>query len=1272
MRTRTIILMCMLVLGMGITAQASPLKAEASRFAAASVPTKSVNDDELDEYKRNLLEQLEHVKNILKKIEEDYWTLQHTGDDIDLKKAFFTTDIRFYFNGRYGQIEDNIASLPASIEAAQTKMDIDELNLQINVVEAAVYTLMDLVHSLQDDLQTCLTQFDADFDLYWAVDPGTYAEGFLDIVSGSEDPLYVAMVKGQKDACWDMIGELMYYLYRAVDQTLIDTFNGEEPGFETLYDAYVAVVNNYKPQARAKHALYVRLEDVRQDISEIEYMLNSVGVSKSETIWSEVTELKDYSDHCKAALDAVNSVEGLADVQAQVSALQTRVTGVEMEVETFLERWRMEPIVFADARVKWICVNTLRWDEDEDGELTRREASMVTDIGTFFREYQDITSFNELEYFTGLTNIPGYAFENCTSLTEITLPYRVTSIGEYAFAGSGLQKLMMSSNVESIGEQAFGNMNTAQVDITIDCASEHPVIADNLFCNYEYIFSAIKSVKLESGITSIGLHAFDYCTGMNSITIPSTVTSIGGSAFQNCESLTSVNIPRGVTTIGEGLFYNCRSLTETVIPEGVTSIWAGAFGNCSALESITIPSTVTSIGQSQWGNSSAGYTFSGCTSLETIRVDAVDPPELTKTNVFDENTYTNAELVVPANSTAAYAAAEGWSNFTHQTLSYDYVDEQGVVYRYDVTEDGKATVIGYRGTAVTVSIPESITVGGITYPVTIIANGAFQYSSMKILNLTTNVWFIYQYAFVDYEHQEDTPTINITVSPTSTNTILGGTNEYGPIPLFSYAYGIHWVNIGEGITKIASSAFSGTKVKGVTVPSTVTVIDGWAFYNSPMLEQVNLNEGLQTIGNAAFMDCVKLSYVNIPKTVTLIDNSAFKNCTSLPDITIPSGVTALNTEVFAGCSNLRYVTIPTTVRTIAENAFYNNGSEIDYMTITPTETETTIASRLFKFEGGFNFKRLILQEGITEIGDFAFWSGNLLEQVNLPESLQKIGEYAFQGCSELKNTLFIPKSVTSIGAGAFDGCQGLRTMQVYWNTPLPVSGDPFPTRNNITLTIPFGALEAYLADDYWKDFIFEESDFYIDENGLTYYPDKTTHTAEVAFNKGKVVEADIVESFTAGGQTYQVTSISGSAWIWDLGLIAVTIPKTVMTINDQAFNSCANLNTITVYATTPPTLGSQVFDNQASGRDIHENACLYVPKGTVEAYRTAWGFTHVYEIVSGDANGDGVVTIADAMAIVNYILGQPLDGFVEANADVNGDGKITIADAVSLVNMILN
>ena len=65
MRTRTIILTCMLVLGTGITAQASPLKAEASRFAAASVPTKSVNDDELDEYKRNLLEQLENVKNIL-------------------------------------------------------------------------------------------------------------------------------------------------------------------------------------------------------------------------------------------------------------------------------------------------------------------------------------------------------------------------------------------------------------------------------------------------------------------------------------------------------------------------------------------------------------------------------------------------------------------------------------------------------------------------------------------------------------------------------------------------------------------------------------------------------------------------------------------------------------------------------------------------------------------------------------------------------------------------------------------------------------------------------------------------------------------------------------------------------------------------------------------------------------------------------------------------------------------------------------------------------
>ena len=1265
--------MCMLVLGTGITAQASTMKAEASRFAAASVPTKSVNDDELDEYKRNLLEQLEHVKNILKKIEEDYWTLQHTGDDIDLKKAFFTTDIRFYFNGRYGQIEDNIASLPASIEAAQTKKDIDELNLQINVVEAAVYTLMDLVHSLQDDLQTCLTQFDADFDLYWAVDPGTYAEGFLDIVSGSEDPLYVAMVKGQKDACWDLIGVLIDYLRHAVDQTLIASFSSEEPGFSTLYNAYVAAVEAYMPLAQRKHNCYSNMEELQRRITNMETVLTEAGVDRSESVWNRVTNLKDAFNYFMARLDGANSSSGLEDSEESIRALQDQVQNLQMYVEIFIDNWMDQPIVFADADVELICVYALGVDENNDHKLSRKEAALVTNLGTHFRNGNDFDSFDELQYFTSLTSIPDYAFENCVSLTTITLPNSVTTIGANAFYGcSQLQTLKMSSKVESIGNQAFGNINSAQVNLTIDCAPSHPVIADNLFCNYEYIFSAIKSVKLESGITSIGLHAFDYCTGMNSITIPSTVTSIGGSAFQNCESLTSVNIPRGVTTIGEGLFYNCRSLTETVIPEGVTSIWAGAFGNCSALESITIPSTVTSIGQSQWGNSSAGYTFSGCTSLGTIRVDAVDPPELANTNVFDEDTYANAELVVSANSTAAYAAAEGWSKFTHQTLSYDYVDEQGVVYRYDVTEDGKATVIGYRGSAVTVSIPESITVGGITYPVTIIAEGAFQYSSMKILNLTTNVWFIYKYAFVDYEHEEDTPTINITVSPTSTNTILGGTNEYGLIPLFSHAYGIHWVNIGEGITKIASSAFNGTKVKGVTVPSTVTVIDEWAFYNSPMLEQVILNEGLQTIGTAAFLDCVKLSYVNIPKTVTLIGNSAFRNCTALTGITIPSGVTALNTEVFAGCTNLRYVTIPTTVRTIAEDAFYNNGSEIDYMTITPTETETTIASRLFKFEGGFNFKRLILQEGITEIGDFAFWSGNLLEQVNLPESLQKIGEYAFQGCSELKNTLFIPKSVTSIGAGAFDGCQGLRTMQVYWNTPLPVSGDPFPTRNNITLTIPFGALEAYLADDYWKDFIFEESDFYIDENGLTYYPDKTTHTAEVAFNKGKVVEADIVESFTAGGQTYQVTSISGSAWIWDLGLIAVTIPKTVTTINDQAFNSCANLNTITVYATTPPTLGSQVFDNQASGRDIHENACLYVPKGTVEAYRTAWGFTHVYEIVSGDANGDGVVTIADAMAIVNYILGQPLDGFVEANADVNGDGKITIADAVNLVNMILN
>ncbi len=89
-------------------------------------------------------------------------------------------------------------------------------------------------------------------------------------------------------------------------------------------------------------------------------------------------------------------------------------------------------------------------------------------------------------------------------------------------------------------------------------------------------------------VTSIGDHAFSWCTDLTEITIPEGVTSIGNHAFRGCSSLTQITIPEGVTSIGDFAFSGCSSLTQITIPEGVTSIGDGAFYGCVNLTNVYV------------------------------------------------------------------------------------------------------------------------------------------------------------------------------------------------------------------------------------------------------------------------------------------------------------------------------------------------------------------------------------------------------------------------------------------------------------------------------------------------------------------------------------------------------------------------------------------------------------------------------------------------------------------------------------------------------------
>ena len=184
-----------------------------------------------------------------------------------------------------------------------------------------------------------------------------------------------------------------------------------------------------------------------------------------------------------------------------------------------------------------------------------------------------------------LKTIGAYAFYYCTSLTSITIPASVTSIGSYAFYNCNLTGITIPAGVTSIGDRAFAYCKSL-TGITIPAGVTS--ISDGAFSNCTNLTSV--TFAEDSQLKTIGAYAFYYCTSLTSIlTIPAGVTSIGDHAFDHCSSLIgSLTIPAGVTTIGIYAFAYCTGFTDITIPAGVTTIGSSAFYVWTAAQTINV------------------------------------------------------------------------------------------------------------------------------------------------------------------------------------------------------------------------------------------------------------------------------------------------------------------------------------------------------------------------------------------------------------------------------------------------------------------------------------------------------------------------------------------------------------------------------------------------------------------------------------------------------------------------------------------------------------
>ena len=458
-------------------------------------------------------------------------------------------------------------------------------------------------------------------------------------------------------------------------------------------------------------------------------------------------------------------------------------------------------IQFADAAVKAICV--ANWDTDGDGELSMDEAAQVMDIGTLFKSNETITSFNELQYFTGLTIIGDSAFCKCSDLTSITIPESVNSIGNYAFYRcTGLTSVILENGVTNIGHQVFG-----------EC-------------------TGLTEISIPNSVTSIGAFVFGSCTSLASVTIPESVTSISNAPFFGCSGLTSIKvasgnpkydsrhdcnaiietstntliagcqntiIPNGVINIDYDAFWFCSSLTSISIPNSVTNIRAGAFEGCGNLASIIIGSDVTSIGTDA---------FKECNNLTSVTLESNAIVSATRTastslkTIFGEQV--KEYIIGNGVNTVGDYAFRSCNNLTSVTIG-ENVKSIGN-YAFNLCSDLTSVTIGEGVTNIgnyAFMRCGSLTEATIPNSVTSVGNHAFRYcTALNTLTIGNSVNKIGSYAFANNTELADVTCLAEQIPTTSTNAFNSSNPENATLhvpesSIENYRITAPWSNFGK-------------------------------------------------------------------------------------------------------------------------------------------------------------------------------------------------------------------------------------------------------------------------------------------------------------------------------------------------------------------------------------------------------------------------------------------------------------------------------------------